>query len=279
MQGMLDQAVAIYSVCDEVVGGLSLSDDPQCKMTSAEVMTFAVLAAKLFYGDYKRTHLIARYHKYFSNILSLSQLVRRIHNIPEHAWAMVFQAIRVFLSNHNQDTFIVDSMPIKAYENYKSFRARIFSGSKFHGYTATRKQYFFGIKVHMIVDADGVPVEFGFSPASTADIEGLRQLPIHLPEGSRLYADKAYLDYEFEEMLSEIADIQLIAKRKKNLLRQHSARDEFFLRCYRNRVETVFSSISSRMPRHIKARTERGFCLKVVFFILAYMFHKFSKQL
>ena len=40
---------------------------------------------------------------------------------------------------------------------------------------------------------------------------------------------------------------------------------------YRNRIETVFSSITSRMPRQIKAKTEQGFCLKVLFLVLAYM--------
>ncbi len=41
----------------------------------------------------------------------------------------------------------------------------------------------------------------------------------------------------------------------------------------RNKIETVFSSIVSRMPRYIHARTESGFCLKVTFFILAYLIH------
>jgi hypothetical protein len=43
------------------------------------------------------------------------------------------------------------------------------------------------------------------------------------------------------------------------------------LRRERNTIETVFSSITSRMPRYIKARTENGFCLKILFSILAYM--------
>jgi len=46
--------------------------------------------------------------------------------------------------------------------------------------------------------------------------------------------------------------------------------ENFLISIHRNRVETVFSSIVSRMPRYLKARTEKGFCLKVLFFILAY---------
>ncbi|CDR34623.1 transposase [Criblamydia sequanensis] len=69
------------------------------------------------------------------------------------------------------EVFIVDSFSVKAYENHKSFRAKIFKGKEFHGYTASKKQYFFGIKVHMIVDEIGIPIEFCITPGSTSGIE------------------------------------------------------------------------------------------------------------
>jgi hypothetical protein len=75
---MLDQTIVIYCICDEVSKILKTRDDIQCKMTSAEVMTFAILSATLFGCDYKRTLLISKFHRYFRKILSHSQLVRRI---------------------------------------------------------------------------------------------------------------------------------------------------------------------------------------------------------
>ena len=50
----------------------------------------------------------------------------------------------------------------------------------------------------------------------------------------------------------------------------------FMLNLARNRIETVFSSIISRMPRNIRARTEKGFYLKILFFILAYLINRLS---
>lgn len=268
---MLDQMIVIYCICDEVTKTLRLADDVQCKMTTAEVMTFALSAAMLYKGDYRLSHLISRHSGYFKNILSISQLVRRIHAVSESAWQCAFLALKVFLANKDQRLFIVDSLPVKAYENHKSFRARIFSGRQYHGYSASRKQYYFGLKIHMIVDADGVPVEFSFSPASTSDIQGLRDLPLHLPKNSTLLADRAYTDYSHEDLLLEIEDLRLIAKRRSNSRRPHGPQESLLLSQYRNRIETVFSGITSRMPRYIKARTERGFCLKVMLFILVYM--------
>ena len=96
-------------------------------MSTAEVMTFSVLSAMVYIGDYKKTRLMNLYHNHFPKILSLSRLVRRIHQIPENVWHLFFLAIQVPLRSGNEKHFIVDSFPVKAYENHKSFRARIFS--------------------------------------------------------------------------------------------------------------------------------------------------------
>lgn len=268
---MLDQAVVTYCICDEVTKYLGIEDDSQCRMTTAEVMTFAIISATMFGCDYKRTRLIAGYNHYFANILSHSRLVRRIHQIPDEVWFIVFSALKLFLRDKKCNEFIVDSFPLKTYENHKSFRARIFSDKRFHGYTASKKQYFFGIKVHMIVDIKGVPIEIMFLPGSVSDIKALRGFPLDLPENSILFGDRAYTDYSFEDTLLGLAKIQLLAKRKQSHKRQHPPEQSYRLSVIRNRIESVFSSITSRMPRHIKVTTEKGFYLKVWFFILAYM--------
>lgn len=188
---------------------------------------------------------------------------------------MVFLSMRVLLKKEHNSVFIIDSFPVRAYENHRSFRARIFRDKSYHGYTASRKQYFFGIKVHMVTDLDGVPIEFLLTPGSTADIKGLQSMSLDLPQGTLLLGDRAYTDYQLEDYLAQLEGIRLLPKRKRNLKRQHSGEEHGYIALYRNRIETTFSSIVGRMPRHIKARTERGFCLKILFFILAYMFHQY----
>jgi hypothetical protein len=46
----------------------------------------------------------------------------------------------------------------------------------------------------MIVTSDGIPVEFTFTTGRTHDIDGIKQLPVNLPEGSELLADSAFSD-------------------------------------------------------------------------------------
>lgn len=124
----------------------------------------------------------------------------------------------------------------------------------------------------MIVDVDGVPIEFLFTPGSTADISALSLFDLNMSAGSKLLGDRAYTSYSMEDMLLQIKEIHLIPKRKSCHKRQHSAEKNELIKKFRNQIETVFSSIVSRMPRQIKARCEKGFCLKVIFLILAYMF-------
>jgi len=123
----------------------------------------------------------------------------------------------------------------------------------------------------MIVDLNGIPIEFFFTPGSMSDTRVLDCFHLNLKKDSIIYGDKAYNNYQFEDLLFEISGIKLVTQRKKNSNRPHKIADEFRLSSVRQRVETTFSSIISLMPRCIKSTTPRGFFLKIFFFIIGYM--------
>ena len=97
MKIMLNETkiIAIYCMCEDIVEMLGINDDVQCRMSTAEIMTFAIIAATIYKCDYKTTRLMSLYHKYFDNVLSHSRLVRRIHNIPDHVWFFLYQSQEV----------------------------------------------------------------------------------------------------------------------------------------------------------------------------------------
>jgi len=275
---MEEQAIFIYCLCDEILKELKIQDDCQCKMSSAEIMTFVIISAIYFQCDYRKTRLIINYQRYFHKLLSHSRIVRRIHLISPECWLLAFQICKEILGVQNSKECIVDSFPVPCCQNNKIFRCRLFRGKEFHGYTASKKAYFFGLKVHMIVDIHGIPIEFLFTPGSEADIKGFRRFEFNNVSGSKIYADKAYTDYFQEDLLMETFGIELIPKRKKRSKRKNSQYNEFFLSLYRNKVETTFSSIISLMPRHIRASTQTGFCLKILFFIFGYTIKRMLPQ-
>jgi hypothetical protein len=190
----------------------------------------------------------------------------------------VFYVFQMYLKKPHAEYFIVDSFPVSAYQNHKSFRAKIFKGKCYHGYTASKKSYFFGIKVHMIIDEYGLPIEFCITPGSTADIDGLKLLPCDLPKGVTLIGDRAYTNYSLEDDLLEMMGVYFQPKRKRNMKRQISEVQGYLHASKRNRIESVFSVIVGKMPRSIKARTEKGFLLKTVLFILAYFVERYSSM-
>jgi hypothetical protein len=133
------QAIFIYCLSDEILSNLNFKDDPQCKMTSAEVVTFVIISALHYQCNYRKTRLVALSHKYFPKILSHSQLVRRIHQIPEHIWFLAFQICKEILNAKNHNEFIVDSFPVACCQNNKILRCRLFQDKEYQGYTASKK--------------------------------------------------------------------------------------------------------------------------------------------
>src|SRR5918911_1025670 len=87
--------------------------------------------------------------------------------------------------------------------------------------------------------------------------------------GAIIYADKAYNDYEIEDLLKAVDHIDLLPMRKKNSKRALSPSVTFVQSYYRKRVETAGSLIEQLLPKSIHAVTSHGFELKVALFVIA----------
>ncbi len=95
-------------------------------------------------------------------------------------------------------------------------------------------------------------------------------MELDIPQDATIYADGAYNCFDLEDILKD-EGIRLLAKRgvrAKQRLRTQA--EEKQLSSRRQIVETAFSSLSSLLPRYIKARTEAGFLIKVMCSVLAY---------
>jgi hypothetical protein len=115
----------------------------------------------------------------------------------------------------------------------------------------------------------GIPVEIFLSPGSYADVNSLYDFSFLLPEGCLIYGDRAYNSYDIEDEL-KLSDISLNPIRKKNSKRKYEYLAGDGIKIIRKRIESTFSVISQKFPKHIHAVTSRGFELKVFLFILAY---------
>ena len=264
-------ATTVYVIADEVLRILNLKDDNQSRMSNAEIITFAICTAKFFSGNFRMGRYMFKRLGLFPNILSNSRLNRRIHKIPRNCWDAIFRFLS-FIAIKSSDTcyFAVDSFPVTYCQKNRFDKRKRFLDRKYIGFAASKKRYFCGIKVHMIVTNQGRPVEMHFKPGAESDLNALWQMELDIPEHSTLYADGAYNCFDLEDILLE-ENIILLAKRgskAKNRVRPSS--EERAISSKRQIIETAFNSITTLFPRNIKASTEKGFLTKIICFVIAY---------
>lgn len=268
---MDEQIIFIYSLCVDLLNSLGISNDNQCKMNSAEVMTVAIVAALFFGGNFSKARLMLESHKYIQNMLSESRLNRRLHEMDISIWQNVFHIIaHLFSEEEKSFEYLVDSMPVEVCMNIRSYRCKLLSGKQFIGFCKAKKKFYYGFKLHMITSNKGRPIEFIITPASVADITALKIMEMDLAPGSVIYGDKAYTDYILEDYLAEVEKIRLIPDRKANLKRQHSGYIRYLQSVLRKRIETTFSQLVSLFPRKIHAVTKDGFLLKLIVFVVSF---------
>lgn len=270
---MKDFIVEVFCICDDFLKHISYKDDNQSIMTNSEVMTFAIIAARYFSGNHSLTRLFLLEHGYMHHILSKSRLNRRFHALDSSLWEQLFYllASHFKLKSRSKD-FSVDSFPVEVCDNIRIFKSKIYKDECFRGYIASKKRYFFGLRVHMITAKCGAPVEFMFTPGSVSDIKAFQRMHIDLPPGSRVFADKAYNDYLQEDLLEESKNIKLVPQRKKSSKRVLDGCLEYIRDKSRKQIETTFSMIKSLIPRRISSVLARCFELKLCNFIIAATF-------
>jgi len=264
-------AIVAYVVCDDTLKNLNIKDDVQCSMSTAEVMTTALVAAVEYSGNLEKARKALSSRYYIPNMLSKSQLNRRLSKIDHAIWYSVMQSLNL---SSTSNEFIVDSFPLPACKITRSSKRRLYQEKKYVGYCAAKKEYYVGLKAHVIVNIKGLPIELLLLPASGSDISALKQMNLSLPQNALLYADKAYNDYTFEDRLVQARQIHLLPNRKKNSKRVGSAFLAEIRKRKRRLIETAFSCIEKLMPKSIHAVTQAGFEMKSILFVLAYALTK-----
>jgi hypothetical protein len=266
---MDDKIIATFCLCDDLLKAMHHREDRQCQMNDAEIMTTAFVASLFFRGNHESARAMLHQHGYIPHMVSKSRFSRRLHHIKD-LFIVLFDLLSQTWKTLNTDAiYVIDSIPIAVCDNIRIRRSKIYSNEDFRGYQASKKRYFYGLKIHLMVTKDGQPVECFLTPGSFGDVDALKYYAYELPDGSSIYADKAYNDYEIEDLLKDVEHIQLIPIRKKNSKRALPPYISFVQSYHRKRVETAGSLIAQLLPKSIHAVTSQGFELKVVLFVIA----------
>lgn len=236
---MLNKIIAIYAIIDDLLKAIGHREDIRVRMSDAEIITTALVAAMFFSGNHSKACAYMKDHKLVPTMLQKSRFNRRLHNL-----AMLindlFHQIGMILKETSENTeYLLDSFPVPMCDPYgfatsynggnprngvahniRIFHVKLIRSEQFRGYIASKKRYFYGIRVQLLTTKTGIPVEFVFLPGSANDVRALNALPMNLPPNSEIYTDAAYTDYTTEDDLEQSSQISLQVMRKNNSKRK-----------------------------------------------------------
>jgi Transposase DDE domain len=268
------EIITIYCLFDDYLKEIHHQESPQCRVNDAEILTIAMVAALYFRGNYALALKFMSSPSYVGKNLSRSRFSRRLHQVKPHLLTMTAILGELWKKINHKQIYLVDSFPIPVCDNYRIKRCHLYQDESFRGYQASKKRYFYGLKLHLLVTVEGQPVEFFFTPGSFSDTRELPWYDFDLPPEAIVLGDKAYNLYWLEDMLAE-AGIDLIPIRKKNSHRPLKPWQFGLNSLCRKMVETTGSLLERLLPKHIHATSSASFELKLVLFVLAISVNKF----
>jgi len=190
------------------------SRGPEPEMTVSERMTIIVLFHQSGYRTFKCFYMYVQQnlHREFPRLVSYSRFV--------HTMKMLFVPLfsyLVYIKGKITGISFVDSTAINVCHNKRISRNKVFKGLAKRGKTTSG--WFYGFKLHLIINEKGEIVAFQLTPGNVADVTMLDTLSTGL--WGKLFGDKGYISAKQAENLF-LKGIQLItglrAKMKQKLM-------------------------------------------------------------
>lgn len=181
--------------------------------------------------------------------------------------SLIRQKLNQEVDLHGQ-FLIIDSFPVPVCHPIRNYRARIFQDSADVGYNATKRQYYYGFKVHMVVSSDGYLLNYIVTKASVHDSKVAEELILNtLPLEHFLLADVGYVGRQLHKAL-ENDGYELWTPFRQNMTgaKEHNSR---ILKAIRRTIETDFSLLKYYNAKNNRARSLAGFQERLEVAILA----------
>ena len=271
---MCDSTIAIYCFIDDFLKASGHRQDIRVEVTDAEVITIAITAMRHFGGNFERSRLILHELGLIKRLLSRSRFSRRLNRLIDLIHLLFHQLGSVLKELHWESRYLLDSFPVAVCDNIRIKRCRLVQDELYRGAITSKRRYFYGVRVQILTTSDGIPLEFCILPGSCADLQGLAELALDLPENAELFVDAGYNFYEWEDYLCETKELRLQVPRKTNSKRAKEPWLEIYKSLMRKYIETTIGEITKLFPKKIHATNLNGFLLKIALFLFAYQIDK-----
>lgn len=268
IEDFADFCLTVYVIVDDICRQLEpmlKRPGPKPKCSDSELITMAIVSECK--GWDLETNLLSNrkdYQNLFPIIPSQSRFNRRRRNLMP-IFNLLRRIILFQLDLSQEKQCVIDSLPIPVVQfhlvpgstgEWRAYGARF-------GKVSSKKQTFFGYKLHLLTTIGGVILDFELAPANATDLEvGLELLAEHTD--LQVIGDKAYLSAEKAAELWRTNRIKLSTLPRRNQSHQVSPLIRRMFNSARQIIETVNGQLNEQF--HIEtnhAHTFWGLCTRL----------------
>jgi hypothetical protein len=262
--------VATYVVLDDTLAAQGYQDDERASVTTAEILTVAVVAARFFQNHHERALCILQQVHALPR-LSLSRFNRRLHQaLP------VFEALLEWLTPRLAQPWlgIIDTLPIPVCKRARAERCKKVQGKAYWGWAPAKKEWFYGFRLHWLCDPSGIPLAFVLAPATWHELTLVHDLTADLSPHSCVLGDAAYVSRKEQQLAWDAGRIYLIAQHHQHM-RPNLPEEQALLSRYRKQIETAHSQLEKMGVQRLHVRSLSGLVLKLLAALFALTLNAF----
>lgn len=239
------------------------------KMSDSEVITIVTLfhlkgyrCLKHFYIQHVQQHMQSD----FPETVSYNRFVE----LQQKALMPMVVFLQICCLGKCTGISFIDSTPIRVCHIRREFQHKTFKGLATKGQCSMR--WFFGFKLHIVINDKGEILDFLFTPANVDDRAPLKDKNFHDKIFGKLIADKGYISKNLFDQLF-IDGIHLITKIRKNMKNSLMLVQDKILLRKRALVETVNDELKNQCQiEHTRHRSFENFISNLISGLIAYSF-------
>ena len=237
-----------------------------CRMSLSEVMTILILFQLSHYRTFKDFYLSCLSVQYKKDFPKLVSYTRFLELIP--LAMMPLLVLLMQMPGEKTGRYYVDSTKLFVCHNLRIRRHKVFEGFAKRGKTSTG--WFFGFKLHIIINDKGELMNFTITPGNKDD----RTVVAKLMQGLQgwLFGDRGYISKKLTETL-ENQGVSLITTLKKNMKKQFIEPIKKYWLKKRGIIETIIDQLKSIFHlQHTRHRSIANYFTNILAALLAYTF-------
>ena len=235
-------------------------------LTTSEIMTILIAFHQSHYRDFKAYYneqVMKTWHAEFPGLVSYTRFVEYI---PSVLVPLTVYLQTCCLGQCSGISFI-DSTSLDVCLNQRIHCHKVFAGLAERGKTSTG--WFFGFKLHLVVNERGEILQFCITPGNVDDRKPVPKLAQRL--FGKLFGDKGYVSQQLAQQLREMFNVQLITKLRANMKNQLMLLSDRLLLRRRAIIETIIDQLKNiSQIEHSRHRSVTNFFVNVLCGLIAY---------